>query len=477
MILFKVVKELNIKHRMAEGQADHAVACYAEGSNLDGLKYTVLARDSYFYVYKLSKGYVSMKYIIDKLKQPEKINDFTQVPVYYCSQLIDYIGWQSFETWFWFCILLGDYDYGIPKNIKYFRDNNLIEKRTEMNLNYMSIINYFIENEFLLCMSKYCEIKVTYNLDQKKKIFNLLRLFQFEDKNYNFINSVKIDDFERFILTTKDIKACFLLCAVEDTTECSVFDCCQKNQILREIYSSLQTTIIEYVRVPIQSSSCNVIFNKITFNPINFTQINNLAALKYLNKLNETNELDDDLTLFYTSISIWYNWLNTNKYKNTIKNVTSDLFLNTIIYNWVIIKSKSNDVIRITHKSDDLMKHLNKDHEENYSELHDLYDLIIQNRNRDSFFKDDLKIVHRLNELQAIYYCLNIYSRIKKLNFIFLSPDEFFNGSFICNFIQTSHLKDSYSYKIKSFIQSHNSIQNVFENIKKDLNLCYHSIK
>ncbi len=290
MILFKVVKELNIKHRMAEGQADHAVACYAEGSNLDGLKYTVLARDSYFYVYKLSKGYVSMKYIIDKLKQPEKINDFTQVPVYYCSQLIDYIGWQSFETWFWFCILLGDYDYGIPKNIKYFRDNNLIEKRTEINLNYMSVINYFIENEFLLCMSKYCEIKVTYNLDQKKKIFNLLRLFQFEDKNYNFINSVKIDDFERFILTTKDIKACFLLCAVEDTTECSVFDCCQKNQILREIYSSLQTTIIEYVRVPIQSSSCNVIFNKITFNPINFTQINNLAALKYLNKLNETNE-------------------------------------------------------------------------------------------------------------------------------------------------------------------------------------------
>lgn len=201
MILFKVVKELKIKHRMTEGQADHAVACYAEGSNLDGLKYTVLARDSYFYVYKLSKGYVSMKYIIDKLKQPEKINDLTRVPVYYCSELIDYIGLQSYETWFWFCILLGDYDYGIPKNIKYFRDNNLID--------YMSIINYFIENEFLLCMSKYSEIKVTYNLDQKKKIFNLLRLFQFEDKQYKFINSVdemKIDDFERFILTTKDIE-------------------------------------------------------------------------------------------------------------------------------------------------------------------------------------------------------------------------------------------------------------------------------
>ena len=106
-----------------------------------------------------------------------------------------------------------------------------------------------------------------------------------------------------------------------------------------------------------------------------------------------------------------------------------------------------------------------------------MYDLILQNRNRDSFFKDDIKIVHRLNELQAIYYCLNIYSRIRKLNFMFLSPDEFFNGSFICNFIQTRHLKDSYSFKIKSFIQSNNSIQNVFENIKKDLNVCYHSIK
>ena len=42
MILFKVVKELNIKHRMAEGIADHAVACYAEGSNSDGYYILVL---------------------------------------------------------------------------------------------------------------------------------------------------------------------------------------------------------------------------------------------------------------------------------------------------------------------------------------------------------------------------------------------------------------------------------------------------
>jgi hypothetical protein len=57
MILFKVIRELNIKHCMTSGMADHAVACYANGvGNGSSEKFSVYSRDSYFFAYNLEKG-------------------------------------------------------------------------------------------------------------------------------------------------------------------------------------------------------------------------------------------------------------------------------------------------------------------------------------------------------------------------------------------------------------------------------------
>jgi hypothetical protein len=61
--------------------ADHSVACYAQGYNKDGLKYTVLSCDSYFYVYNLDKGYVSFKDIINILKEPSNLSNKTEINV------------------------------------------------------------------------------------------------------------------------------------------------------------------------------------------------------------------------------------------------------------------------------------------------------------------------------------------------------------------------------------------------------------
>ncbi len=67
MVIFNLVKELGILYEMSEGMADHSVACYAQGYNKDGLKYTVLSCDSYFYVYNLDNDYVSFKDLMNSL--------------------------------------------------------------------------------------------------------------------------------------------------------------------------------------------------------------------------------------------------------------------------------------------------------------------------------------------------------------------------------------------------------------------------
>ena len=62
MVIFNLVNELDISYKMSEGMAYHSVACYAQGYNDDGLKYTVLSWNSYFYAYNLDNGYVSFKF-------------------------------------------------------------------------------------------------------------------------------------------------------------------------------------------------------------------------------------------------------------------------------------------------------------------------------------------------------------------------------------------------------------------------------
>lgn len=61
MILFKVIRELKIKHCMTSGMADHTVACYANGiGNCSGEKFSVYSSDSYFFAYNLEKGKIKL---------------------------------------------------------------------------------------------------------------------------------------------------------------------------------------------------------------------------------------------------------------------------------------------------------------------------------------------------------------------------------------------------------------------------------
>jgi hypothetical protein len=294
MVIFNLVKELGILYEMSEGMADHSVACYAQGYNKDGLKYTVLSCDSYFYVYNLDNGYVSFKDLMNSLKEPKNLSNKTEVHVYYLENLLSCLKLSSYLTWFYFCVLLGDYDIGLDRNIGYFR-----EKRINTRDGFMNLINHLRQNESSMLSNNFSEIRYSYR-DRRlvEKIDDLLALFKFENNSYKFIDSVSIDDFDRFIISTRDLKICYLSCYVEDCNEQSIYQICKDTPILRGIYSKLSdSSVLEFSRFPITTSG--TLIKSVNYKP---SKIDNLA-LNLLAELNEKNlKKDDDLSLLYVCI-------------------------------------------------------------------------------------------------------------------------------------------------------------------------------
>ena len=174
---------------------------------------------------------------------------------------------------------------------------------------------------------------------------------------------------------------------------------------------------------------------------------------------------DDDLSLLYVSFAIWYDWLTRNKYNNETTNISADMFLDSIIYNWIILMSKSNNNNNTANQSGDLKNILDQ---KNLCQISDLYEEILNDGNKinpSAFFRTDLKLVHRLNEFQITYYLLNVYNKLKKFSLKFLGPNEFLNCSFICKFIQESQLENKKSFQLKTLLEENKSVQQVFGEI------------
>lgn len=154
MIVFKIVNELNINYAMADGMADHAVACYANGNNKTGARFTVLSRDSYFYAYILDQGYLCMKYFIDFLKQPDNINGSTQVPIYTLNNLLIYLG-LHYKTWLYFCVILGDKDVDLTLNLNYLKANQINTRNGQA----IRLINHLREAEKSMLLNNFQYIR------------------------------------------------------------------------------------------------------------------------------------------------------------------------------------------------------------------------------------------------------------------------------------------------------------------------------
>ena len=204
MIIFDLVKELDINYSMSYGMADHAVACYANGFNEEGKKYTVLSRDSYFYAYDLKKGYLSFRYLTEKLKEPKNLNGLTEVPVFNVKSLLDYFGLTSHKTWLYFCMLMGDNDIELSRNVDYFRAKRIDTRYGK----WINLINYLKENERHLLQSDFKEIRSSYYRESLNKIDALIKQFEFKDNEYKLVEAT--NDFDRFVMSVKDLNKCFL---------------------------------------------------------------------------------------------------------------------------------------------------------------------------------------------------------------------------------------------------------------------------
>lgn len=476
-VIYEVINQLGINYSMTEGTVHHAIACYANGHNPTQAKFTVLARNSFFYVYNLECGYLSNKYFINYLKDPKLINDSIRVPIFYVNDLLAYLDLKNYKTWLYFCILLGDYDYNLERNITYLKWNNLDTK----NNNLMSLVNHLKQYEHSLLHNDFYLLRSSYKSDEKlKKIDDIIDLFEFKALNFDFIinDQNQINDFDRFIINIKDLEECYLPCLVEDSNEKTVFNLCQENESLKHLYSFFSDEIVEYSRTAVLTSlNClNTCKISTKTHPDKF----NDAVLFYLKDMNKMNSADqvDNMTLLFTALATWYDWLSNNNYNNKLYNKSSDLFINSIVINLIIIKLKqikqeSCCSLYKNSRYDSLLKDL-ESNADTYDEILNVYDKILNSPNEtsESYLATDLKIVHRLNEFQASYYVLGLVSSLNDFQYEFLSPFRFFDGVFVCKYIQECNVDGTDCFWLSIRLEENKLVQQAFEEIKNEFKKC-----
>ena len=180
--------------------------------------------------------------------------------------------------------------------------------------------------------------------------------------------------------------------------------------------------------------------------------------------------MEDELTLLYVSLALWDEWLEKHELKS------SEAFVDSILINFIIIMLK-NAIAPGTDRSNCLWKLLCTENADT-SKITDLYDQIVKSDERkQEFFENDLKIVHRINEFQAAYFIISTFSQLSKYRFVFLGPENFLNGKFVCYFIQESQTKSSDSFELASLIKQNSCIQTALKQMGEDLGEIKNGIK
>ena len=338
------------------------------------------------------------------------------------NNLIKYFKLDSLDCWHYFCILLGDYDLELGCDRGYMRANNLRDN--------FELIKHLRDSHQIEA------IRSRFNEKKLKIVDDLVGMFNITDTQYalHFSSDKDLfDDMDRFLLSVGDLSTSWLKCEVEDTNEETVYSICMHNGILEGVYNRLMSSqnIVEYARFK-KPRAGNVF--KTTEYPKNGPNTNN-AILDYIKQGNQQNP--NDLKLFMCSMAVWFEWLNTNKYEQSVQE-PGYLFVDAFFYNFVILKLK-NALQKSAPKKDTisriLCQHLDAD-KKPYQDIVNLY-LGIGNKGKGSqHFQTDLKYVHRVNEFQVLYFTMGAYAKLEKLPLKWLFPDDFLNCFFVCKFVQ-----------------------------------------
>ncbi|CAF1031044.1 unnamed protein product [Brachionus calyciflorus] len=458
-ILYNLLNELGINYKMCEGLADHVIALYANGHNEKKEKFTVMSKASFFNVYNLENGYLSTKYVVNIFQNPISISS-EKFHIFRLKKLMDFFRLESHKTWIYFCILLGNNDdVELRRNSNYFKEFHIDTRGG--NLEHL-IAHCKLEEERLI-KTNYTQIRNTYVFKRDvalKKIDKLIELFEMKNSDFNFFPSPHsnylIDDFDRIFLTIKSLNCFHLNCLVEDCQESSVFQ--PSIDFLHSIYAILLaksekkfSQIDEFIRTKTPSKDSLVDVSPITADMFNkvLKENKSFSFLSEIEKRMKQFNIRDNLTILFISLVVWQNWLDKELLKlseseNKLQKLKSENFLDAIIINFSILSLKLNsnlncnlnDLTQESMVKEVVDKYGKKDHD-----ILGIYEKIIKNIEIDvcveEYYELDLKLVHRFNEFQTIYYMIGAMCKLNEFKFELLEPNRFLNSYFCVNYIKS----------------------------------------
>lgn len=571
LILIEVLNDLKIKFLFSHGPySDKACLIHANGCNESSTFYTALSKDSYFYVYKIRKGYISIKFIKDLLLNPNKLSENTKVPVFLIDNLIDYLSLKSFKTWLYFCIMLGDNDFELDRNFNYLNANGISTKilsnknqhrgrqndtttasNKDTTLPSSSdvprrLIDHLREHEDKLIRCDFIQISSTYMPQMFTKLRELMDEFEFNSRIYlsyfdTQSKSSNLINLDREISSIRANKYRISKFYIENYKYDSISMCLKYFGLNKYLYLKIfeketepsdgrQITINEFRRkstciashstspsslsTSTSSSSYASSSSSSSLSASMLSAWSNAALLiereeinidlddqkhsvsdearklaSLLHKRNEIvsteeNAMRDNLTLFFSSLCIWYKWIEKQATFGSFKQtINANVFINSLLINLALLairKSLGNlhqtisspiHEFSLSSIINDLSSMLcnsssNASDKQQLSEIVELYDTLneefLQSNRRSienelinkenhgnmfrlndedrkelaSFIRDDLTLVHRLNEFQLIYQNVIMINRVSgHTNLDYLSPSCFLNGWFFCKYI------------------------------------------
>jgi hypothetical protein len=459
ILMDEVLEELDISYAMSCGMADHAVACYANGFNKSKKCFPVLSRDSYFNVYDLKAGYVSMRYVETHLTK-KKLRPRVQIPVFKIKKLCKYYD-MSYETYFYFCVCLGDYDIDLLRNEKLFKKI----KCDTNDFNYL--LAYFHQNKAKFNSTNFKAVRETYSQRCLNEIDKLHDLFTFKTLESDFIQGLNgsLNDFDRFILNFKDMKKVYLNSFVEDFKEENLFHSARHFQVLDLIYSVFNSkypdqkldVISEYSRV---KNPYSVIDDKLIIE--REVKVADFDLEKsFLYGFLMSSKLDKEMTLFLTCCALWHKWLSLNEYHTKV-NISNEQFIDVLFTNFVILNLK-NDLKSAP----------------NAQEIIDLYEQS-DNESKNRKIKkdgDDLPLIHRLNEFQTMYFLLGVLNKLSgEFGFSQLSVKHFMNCCFLVQSLHELNETNSKIGQILGLIRNSEPILSLKRSIEEKFRIVYNEL-
>jgi hypothetical protein len=316
----------------------------------------------------------------------------------------------------------------------------------------------------------------------------------------------------------------YLPCLVEDCAESNAFKCVQRNKLLDNLYfylSNLLSANIDLVDEYYRGKQCSSEYNCVEMRvvKVNDSLNDENALLGYLRELSlrasRRGELDEDgnnLVLLFASLSMFLDWLRRDEldmYTHRLSRVPSGLLIEAILFNLLLLtaqvaytsqtsaqphtneKANADNLQQTTQSTEKitdtrhLLTHLKsiEKHElgpivNSYKEIYSSASSLKKESNQlHEYFSVDLKIVHRMNEFQAIYYVLGAINHLLGLGFEFLLPHRFFSGAFISDYAKEYESNDKHANRVYKtakacvkFRQLMETLMQSFYSFKKSLN-------